>query len=84
MGIVGISKVLSFLSGNLLVVVSTTITVIALTWAGTQYPWSSYQVLVPLVLGLIGLAAFFVYEFKWAKEPVVPWRLVANRTSVSG
>ncbi|KAG8903877.1 hypothetical protein FRB99_002613 [Tulasnella sp. 403] len=71
-------------TGNFLVVVATTITVIALTWAGVKYPWSSYRVLVPLILGLVGLAAFFGYEFKFAKEPVVPLRLFSNRTSLFG
>jgi len=70
--------------GNALVIVSTTIGVVALTWAGVQHPWSSAQVLVPLILGLGGLAAFFVYEFNFATEPVVPWDLFNNRTSLSG
>ncbi|KAG8907585.1 hypothetical protein FRB99_003509 [Tulasnella sp. 403] len=70
--------------GNLLVVVATTITVIALTWAGIKYPWSSYKVLVPLILGLLGLVAFFLYEARFAKEPVVPPKLFSNRTSLFG
>ncbi|KAG8908872.1 hypothetical protein FRC01_007214 [Tulasnella sp. 417] len=57
---------------------STTATVIALTWAGTTHPWSSYQILVPLILGLVGLVAFFIYEANFAEEPVVPWALGAK------
>jgi hypothetical protein len=49
--------------GNILITSSTTSVVIGLTWGGIQYPWSSASVLVPLVLGLVGLAAFVVYEF---------------------
>ncbi|KAG8922954.1 hypothetical protein FRC01_013405 [Tulasnella sp. 417] len=69
------------------------------TKAGVKYPWSSYQVLVPLIPGLLLTAAFFVaaggvngipfseglvYEAKFAIEPVVPWELVNNRTALSG
>ncbi|KAG8923556.1 hypothetical protein FRC02_011057 [Tulasnella sp. 418] len=71
-------------TGNFLVIASSTITIIALTWGGVKYSWSSYQVLVPLILGLVGLVVFFGYEARYAKEPVVPWTLVSNRTSLSG
>ncbi|KIO20590.1 hypothetical protein M407DRAFT_220214 [Tulasnella calospora MUT 4182] len=70
--------------GNLFVIIGTTITVVALTWAGVQHPWSSYQVLVPLILGLLCIVAFFIYEAKVPIEPVVPWELVSNRTSFLG
>ncbi|KAB5595945.1 Glycerol-3-phosphate dehydrogenase [Ceratobasidium theobromae] len=70
--------------GNFLVIGSTTSTIIALTWAGAQHPWKSYQVLVPLLIGLSGLAATFVYEFNWATEPILPRQLLWNRTSLSG
>ncbi|KAG8896929.1 hypothetical protein FRB99_008573 [Tulasnella sp. 403] len=70
--------------GNFLVIVGTTITVVALTWAGVKHPWSSYQVLVPLILGLLSLVAFFYYEAHFPKEPVVPWELINNRTSFFG
>ncbi|KAG8904966.1 hypothetical protein FRB99_000968 [Tulasnella sp. 403] len=49
-----------------------------------RYPWTSYRILVPLILGLVLMVVFFVYEAKWAKEPVVPWQLISNRTSLSG
>ncbi|CAE6468598.1 unnamed protein product [Rhizoctonia solani] len=70
--------------GNILVIGSTTSVVLALTWAGAVHPWKSYQVLVPLILGLLGLVATFVYEFNWATEPILPRELLWNRTSLSG
>lgn len=70
--------------GNGIIIVATTITAIALTWAGVKHPWGSYQVLVPLILGLTMTVGFFVYEAKVASEPVVPWELVNNRTSFLG
>ncbi|KAG8924947.1 hypothetical protein FRC00_004517 [Tulasnella sp. 408] len=72
------------LTGNAIIIVSTTITIIALTWAGVHYPWTSAAVLVPLVVGLLGIAAFFVYEAKIPVEPVVPLELISNRTSFFG
>ena len=71
-------------SGNLLVIASSSVAVIGLTWGGVKYPWGSYQVLLPLILGLVGLVAFFAYEAFVPVEPVVPWGLVNNRTSLSG
>lgn len=45
--------------------------VVALTWGGVKYPWISAQVLGPLIVGLVGLGAFLVYEALYAKEPLV-------------
>ncbi|KAG8906508.1 hypothetical protein FRB99_006728 [Tulasnella sp. 403] len=70
--------------GNLIIVGATTASTIALTWAGIHYPWSSYKVLVPLIIGFVGMVVFFVYEGKFAKEPVVPLELLNNRTAISG
>ncbi|KAG9121240.1 hypothetical protein FRC07_002889 [Ceratobasidium sp. 392] len=70
--------------GNFLVIGSTTSTVIALTWAGARYPWSSYRVLVPLIVGLAGLGVTLAYEFTLAVEPIIPRELLSNRTSLSG
>jgi hypothetical protein len=57
--------------GNVLVIGSTTSIVIGLTWGGIQYPWSSAHVLSPLIIGLIGLGIFIIYETYLCKPPVV-------------
>ena len=44
---------------------------IAFTWGGIQFAWSSVQVLVPLILGLVGLACFMAYEVLVAEHPIV-------------
>ena len=36
-----------------------------------QYPWLSGHVLSPLVIGLIGLVVFIIYEIYFCKPPVV-------------
>ncbi|KAI0087477.1 iron permease [Irpex rosettiformis] len=70
--------------GNFIFIGSSTSTAIALTWAGITFPWSSASTLVPLIVGLCGLAFFLFYEARFAKHPIVPFTLVANRTSLSG
>lgn len=47
-------------------------------------PWDDAAVLAPFIIGLVGIVLFFVYEAKVPREPTVPWRLLTNRTSVSG
>ena len=50
---------------------STTACVIGLTWGGVQFAWASPRVLVPLIVGLIGIVAFMIFEAKIPKEPLV-------------
>ncbi|KAL1884005.1 hypothetical protein Daus18300_000114 [Diaporthe australafricana] len=79
--------------GNMLVMGSTTSALVALTYGGAQYPWSSPQVVIPLALGVAGLIAFTlveglvpiplspaVAERFTASHPVLPPRLLYHRT----
>ena len=69
--------------GNAIFVASTASILIALTDAGTQYQWSSWHILVPLILGFMGLIVFYFFEVSTlCLEPSLPGRLFANRTSV--
>ncbi|KAJ3552511.1 hypothetical protein NM688_g4116 [Phlebia brevispora] len=70
--------------GNIIIIASSTACVVGLTWGGVKFAWSSAQVLTPLILGLAGIAFFLLYEAKIAKEPVVPYTLLSNRTTLSG
>ncbi|KZV92252.1 Mfs1.1 [Exidia glandulosa HHB12029] len=70
--------------GNGIMIASTTICCIALTWAGVQYSWGSAQVLVPLIIGLFGMLAFVYYEIKVASVPLIPFHLLSNRTTIVG
>jgi RsiW-degrading membrane proteinase PrsW (M82 family) len=63
-------------SGIVLFAAGSTSTAIALTWAGVQYAWDTTPVLVPLILGLVTLLACYIYEAKFAKNPVVS--IIAN------
>ncbi|KIP03771.1 hypothetical protein PHLGIDRAFT_77045 [Phlebiopsis gigantea 11061_1 CR5-6] len=70
--------------GNGLVIGSASSVVIALTWGGVRYPWVSVHTLTPLILGLIGLVFFLIYEVNYAKNALIPAALISNRTSLSG
>jgi hypothetical protein len=48
--------------GNLVLVSSIVAVLFALSFAGTLYPWSSWRVNLPLVLGFIGLMAFLLLQ----------------------
>ena len=58
-------------SGNILIIASSTACMISLTWGEVQFLWSSVHVLVPLILGLVGLAGFMAYDAKIAEYPIV-------------
>jgi hypothetical protein len=57
--------------GNIIVTGSTTSIVIGLTWGSVRYPWSSARVLSLLILGLLGLCTFVIYEIYFCKPPIV-------------
>ncbi|KAI4199284.1 MAG: hypothetical protein LQ346_002593 [Caloplaca aetnensis] len=69
--------------GNTLFVASVVAVLIALSWAGTVYAWSTFRIIVPLVLGFVGFAVFLLYESsKFCAEPTMPVHLFTNRTSL--
>ncbi|CAH0052769.1 unnamed protein product [Clonostachys solani] len=43
---------------------------IPLTWAGSRFPWASYQVILPLILGVLGLVSLGFYERRVASRPI--------------
>lgn len=45
---------------------------LGLTWAGGEYLWRSTQVIATLVLGLLTLVGFVLWQWKGAKFPLVP------------
>ena len=70
--------------GNVIFVASISAVLIALSWAGAQYSWSSFRVLAPLIVGLAGLVSFFVYEgSRFCVNPTMPLHLFSNRTSAT-
>ncbi|KAI0109859.1 major facilitator superfamily domain-containing protein [Daldinia grandis] len=69
-------------TGNFILVASVTSILIALAYGGTLYPWSSWRIILPLVLGFVGLGLFVAFESsRWCPEPMTPPHLFQNRTS---
>ncbi|KAL9044410.1 MAG: hypothetical protein Q9214_002449 [Letrouitia sp. 1 TL-2023] len=70
--------------GNSIFVASVVAVLIALSWAGTVYPWSTFRIIVPLVLGCVGFFIFLIYEkSRFCVEPTMPVHLFSNRTSLT-
>ena len=70
--------------GNSLFVTAVGALLIALTNGGTIHQWSSWRTILPLVLGISGLALFVSYEMSpLCSNPSLPRHLFANRTSAT-
>ncbi|PLB46217.1 MFS general substrate transporter [Aspergillus steynii IBT 23096] len=69
--------------GNLIFIPSMTSLLLGLVTGGVQHPWSSWRVLLPLILGALGWIAFHIQQ-AFSKHPSVPNHLFANRTSAVG
>ncbi|KAH8888998.1 MFS general substrate transporter-like protein [Thozetella sp. PMI_491] len=70
--------------GNVLFVGATTALMFGLVYGGIEYPWSSWNIIVPLVLGVARLAAFALFEASiYCVEPAIPRQILGNRTSVA-
>lgn len=70
-------------SGNTIFIASTVSVLIGITWGGVVYPWSSYKVIVPLILGFVGLGLFVTYEGNICKNPSLPKEIIINRTAAT-
>ena len=55
--------------GGFLFILSSTAFLIAISWGGTQEPWSSFRTVVPLVLGVLGMCATMAWERFRARRP---------------
>lgn len=66
--------------GCVMFVASLAAFLIPLTWGGVMYDWDSWHTLVPLILGLAGLATFFLYERFVAAHPLIPVVIFTNMT----
>ncbi|KXX77172.1 putative MFS-type transporter YusP [Madurella mycetomatis] len=69
--------------GNTIFVGSITSILIGLVQGGAVHPWGAWQTIVPLVVGFVGWALFFVQQAYFCKEPTMPLRLFAHRTAAS-
>jgi hypothetical protein len=70
--------------GSTLFIASMCSLLLGLIMGGAVYSWSSWRVVLPIILGVLGWVIFHVYESTWCQEPSVPPQLFRNRTSVIG
>lgn len=61
--------------GGLLSISGMLLFMMGLQWGGYNYPWASAHVLVPLILGVVLMALFFLWEARFAPFPMFPRRL---------
>jgi len=71
--------------GNAIFVASIVSALIALTWGGTVFNWETFHIVVPFVLGFLGLILFTAFEWtpRLCPEPSFPREVVSNRTSAA-
>lgn len=67
--------------GNVILVSSVVAILIPLTWGGTNYPWTSWRILTPLLLGFFGLALFAAHQAFLSSQPTMPLRVYGTRSS---
>ena len=46
-----------------------------------MFKWYAYQTLLPLMLGLLGLAAWLFYTLRIATSPLIPVVVLQDRTT---
>ena len=68
--------------GNAIFIASVTSILLGLIQGGIVYPWSSWRTILPIVLGFLGWILFFAQQAS-CKEPTMPLRLFAHRTSAT-
>ncbi|KAH8930299.1 MFS general substrate transporter [Atractiella rhizophila] len=59
-------------TANALFMASATSVIIAMTWAGIEYAWDSFRILVPLLLGQAGMVGYVFLELYLVKNPAMP------------
>ena len=65
------------LIGALLIVLASVSLMLALTWGGTRYPWSSAPIVL-LVMGTAVASVLFVARLLTAAEPLLPLAILLN------
>lgn len=69
--------------GSLLFMGSATSFLIAISWGGTQFAWSSAATLAPLIVGAAGLVATALWERFGAAEPLLQHGLFGSVSGVA-
>ncbi|GIZ43166.1 hypothetical protein CKM354_000640400 [Cercospora kikuchii] len=70
--------------GGFLSIVGVILFLVGLQAGGYTHPWTSAGTLAPLIIGLLLIVAFVVWEAKFAKNPMVPGGLFHGQRIVAG
>ncbi|KAL1656122.1 hypothetical protein SLS61_001194 [Didymella pomorum] len=65
--------------GVVLALAGSTLLVLALTWAGGEYAWSSVHVITTLVVGIATMAGFVLWQWKGTKVPLVTLSIFTSK-----
>ncbi|KAI1325531.1 major facilitator superfamily transporter [Xylariaceae sp. FL0255] len=69
--------------GSFIFTGSATSFLIAISWGGSEFSWSSAQTLVPLIIGFVGLMSTLTYERLFPKEPFLRHSVFHNTSSIA-
>ncbi|KAA8647057.1 uncharacterized protein ATNIH1004_005740 [Aspergillus tanneri] len=72
------------LVSNCLFIPSLTALFVALSWAGTKYPWSDGKVIGLFVVFAVLLAAFVFNQYRRGDSAVLPFRVIKSRSVIAG
>lgn len=72
------------LASNCLFIPSLTALFIALSWAGTKYPWSDGKVIGLFVVFGVLMIAFFLNQFRRGDSAALPFRIIRSRNVIAG
>lgn len=56
---------------------------LGISWGGIQFSWSSYQTLVPLILGAVVTMISLVWEVRFAKAPFIKLSVYRNYSAIA-
>jgi hypothetical protein len=70
--------------GMILFLFSITAFLLPITVAGTISPWSSWEMLLPMILGFVGLLIFIYHQRHIATNPAIQIAIFSNRTAIIG
>ncbi|KAL8347606.1 hypothetical protein RB601_003006 [Gaeumannomyces tritici] len=70
-------------SGSFLIVGGALMILLALQFGDVIHPWSSATVICLVVFGSAVVGVFFLNEWKLAKNPIIPLRLLSNKSVVA-
>ncbi|KAL8408578.1 hypothetical protein RB594_007134 [Gaeumannomyces avenae] len=70
-------------SGSFLIIGGALMILLALQFGDVIHPWSSATVICLVVFGSAVVGIFFLNEWKLAKNPIIPLRLLSNKSVVA-